>query len=159
VAGVVVAIVVVMVVSASGLDEPEPGPLGEMDILVTLSVADGVVRVVTEEAGCRYPVFADTRLHGDVIELRVLGQSAGGGCAADIKFECHEVRLPEQAVGKRLVAVPVAEGAQDVGGKSLAPQYVGAVFRSLDLQPATPVGRHSAVRSLDVGGELLPIHP
>jgi len=36
---------------------------------------------------------------------------------------------------------------------------VAAVFRSLDLQPPAPVGRHSPARSLDVGGELLPIDP
>jgi plasmid replication initiation protein len=36
---------------------------------------------------------------------------------------------------------------------------VAAVFRSLDLQPPTPAGRHPAVRSLDMGGELLPIDP
>ena len=36
---------------------------------------------------------------------------------------------------------------------------VAAVFRSLDLQSPTPTGRHSTIRSLDVGGELLPIDP
>jgi hypothetical protein len=105
-----------------------------MDILVAVPVEDAAVRVVTEEAGCRYPVFADTRVRGDVVELRVIGQSAGGGCAAYIKFECHEVRLPAQEAGKRLVAVPVANGARDLSQKRLAQQYASGECSRLRLR-------------------------
>jgi hypothetical protein len=119
----VAIIVVIVTVSADGPDEPRPGPLGSLSILVAVPVDGNAVRAVTEEGGCRRPRVADVRVRGDAVELRVIGQSAGGGCTAEIKVRCNEVRLPATAAGKTLVAVPVAIRAGRVPDKTLARKY------------------------------------
>ena len=126
----VVALVVVMAVSASGPDEPRPGPLGPLSILVTVPIDDRVVRAVTEEGGCRRPLFADVQVRSNAVELRVIGQSPGGGCTAEIKVQCNELRLPPAAAGKPLVALPVAERAGQVSDETLTREYAdGACAR------------------------------
>jgi hypothetical protein len=63
------ALAVVMAISASRPDAPEPGPLGPLSILVAVPVDDGIERAVMEEGGCRQPLFADARVRGDAVEL------------------------------------------------------------------------------------------
>ena len=118
VAAVLVAIVVS--VSASGVDEPDPGPLESLTILAVVPAGDGVVHAVTEEGGCRRPSFADVRVRADVLELRVIGRDPGGACTAEVKVRCSEVRLPPEAAGKRLVGVPMATGDGRASGETLA---------------------------------------
>lgn len=107
--GVALAIAAATVAVALGLRRdagPTPGPIGSLGIVGF--AADGrVVRAVTEEGGCRRPVFAEVNVGADRVELRVMGQSPGTGCTAEIKLRCSEVRLPPAAAGKRLVGTRV----------------------------------------------------
>jgi hypothetical protein len=73
-------------------------------------------------------------VRADVVELRVIGQSGGGGCAAVIADQCNEVRLPAAAAGKRLVAVPVAERAGRVSAKTLAGRHARGECGRLPLR-------------------------
>ena len=123
IAAAVATLVVVVAVSARDGVEPEVGPLGALNILVAVAVDDTVVRAVTEEGGCRRPVFADVRVRADAVELRVIGQDPGGGCTAEMKVRCNEVRLPAPAASKPLVAVPVAESASRLGNKAVVREY------------------------------------
>jgi hypothetical protein len=133
VSAAVAAIVIVVAVSASGFDEPAPGALGPMSILVVVPVDDGVVRAVTEEGGCRHAQFAEVRERPDAVELRVIGQSPGGGCTAEVKIRCSEVRLPAPAASKPLIAVPVAARAGEVSEKTLARRYATGECARLQL--------------------------
>jgi hypothetical protein len=128
------AFVVVLALSVSDRVEPEPGPLEPLTILVAVPVDDTVVRVVTQEGGCRLPVFADVRVRADALELRVIGQDPGGGCTADFKIRCNRVRLPATSVRKPLVAGPLAERADRVSYKALARQYATSACPPLRLR-------------------------
>jgi hypothetical protein len=134
VAAAVAAVVLVVALSTRRDIETPTGRRGPLSILVAVPVDDNVVRAVTEEGGCRRPLFADVRVRNHAVELRVIGQDPGGGCTAEIKIRCSEVRLPPAAATKRLVAMPLTARAGRVSAKTLARQSAAGVCPRLPLR-------------------------
>lgn len=101
VTAVVVTVGVIMAAEGT-VTHDKPGPPEAMRVAAVVPAGDGVVRAVTDD-NCWHVQQAEVRVRGDVAELRVIGRHSAGGCTAVVEYRCHQVRLPVEAVGKRIV--------------------------------------------------------
>jgi hypothetical protein len=99
---VLVVVSAIAVVVSRNRRAEEDGPLERLPILLAVPQRNDLVRVLTEEGGCRHAVSAMADVRADVVVLRVFGRNPAGGCTAEIKVRCHEIALPV-ALGRRRV--------------------------------------------------------
>ncbi len=101
-------IVTVVIVNRVGGEDLDAAPPSLMQIVLVRSESDSVVRVVTEEGGCRRPIAARVRMQADVVQVGVLGWHPGGGCTAVIKVACSRVTLPAKLGRRKLGGRPIS---------------------------------------------------